>query len=147
MPISTTLVSRSGAASACPARTCPTISAVPRLRTSPMRAVAQNPQPMPQPAWLEMQRVRRSRAPSGRSTWGIRTLSIAAGARAGSDPAGSWNRSLRVPSLARATVAGSSRPTSNSSASRRRSSFGRFAISSKRVAPCRWIQASTWRAR
>ncbi len=50
-----------GAASACAARTCPTISAGRRLRTSPMRAVAQNSHPMPHPAWLEMQRVRRSR--------------------------------------------------------------------------------------
>src|SRR5437762_147763 len=55
MPMKTTLVSGAGAASSIPVRTCPTISEGRRLRTRPMRAVAQKRQPMPQPAWLEVQ--------------------------------------------------------------------------------------------
>src|SRR5437867_3464948 len=66
MPMKTTLVSGAGAARSIPVRTWPTISEGRRLRTSPMRAVAQKRQPMPQPAWLEMQSVMRSRAPAPR---------------------------------------------------------------------------------
>src|SRR5439155_521264 len=65
-----------------------------------MRAVAQKPHPIPQPAWLEMQSVSRSRAPASRSNCGMRTLSIAAG-RASPSP-GRWKRSFRVPSAASA---------------------------------------------
>ncbi len=70
MPMNTTLDSRPGpppsspAAATCAAtRTCSTISAVDRLRVRPPCPVAQNGQAMPQPAWLEMQTVIRSRLP------------------------------------------------------------------------------------
>jgi hypothetical protein len=62
MPMNTMLEIRPGppgiepAASArCAATTCPTISAVDRLRVSPACPVAQNGHAMPQPAWLDTQ--------------------------------------------------------------------------------------------
>src|SRR5438128_1218911 len=79
MPMKTMFVSGRGAASARPARTWPTISAGERLRTRPMRAVAQKPHPIPQPAWLEMQSVSRSRAPASRSNCGMETLAFGYG--------------------------------------------------------------------
>ena len=145
MPMRTILVSGRGAASAPPAETCPTISAGKRFRTSPMAAVAQKPHPIPQPAWVEMQRVSRSRAPVGRSTWGMSTLSIAAGGFPSAG--GSRKRSFRVPSLASATTAGSRRPSVKASASRARSARGKLDIAAKSAAPLRWTQARICAAR
>ena len=58
MPMNTTLDTRPGppgissrASARAPATTCSTISAVDRFRVSPAWPVAQNGQPMPQPAW------------------------------------------------------------------------------------------------
>ena len=117
-----------------------------RFRTRPICAVAQNPHPMPQPAWLEMQRVRRSRAPPGRSVCGMSTLSIDAGRPPGSG-AGSAKRSFRVPSLASATWLGASRAIVKVSASAPRSPFPRFDMAAKSSAPRRWTQTRTWAAR
>jgi hypothetical protein len=144
--MSTMFVIGSGAASRAAVATWPTISAGRRFRTRPICAVAQNVQPIPQPAWLEMQRVRRSRAPPARSVCGMSTLSIDA-ARFVVASGGSANSIFRVPSLAFATWLGSMRPIENVSARRRRKGRLRFDIASKSAAPRRWTQLRTWAAR
>ncbi len=111
-----------------------------------MRAVAQNPHPMPHPAWLEMQSVRRSRAPPGRSVCGMRTLSIDA-ARVVVASLGRAKSIFLVPSAAFATWDGASRPIVKVSASPCRNPLPRFDIAAKSSAP-RWCtQARAWAAR
>ena len=63
MPMNTTLLSRRPAARARRAATttCSTISPVVRWRSKPAWPVAQKPQPIAQPAWLDTQTVARSR--------------------------------------------------------------------------------------
>ena len=84
MPMKTTLVGAAAGSRRTISRTWPAISKAERLRRNPMRPVAQKVQPSAQPAWEEMQRVRRD-------PLGIRTLSIAS-------PSARRQRYFRVPS-------------------------------------------------
>ena len=60
MPMNTTLETRDGAAARLAATTCSTISPELSWRVNPAWPVAQNVQPMAQPAWLDTQTVARS---------------------------------------------------------------------------------------
>ena len=60
MPMNTTLDTRRGRASRMAATTCSTISPADSWRVKPAWPVAQNPQAMAQPAWVDTQTVARS---------------------------------------------------------------------------------------
>ncbi len=109
--------------SACSAhQSCPTISAVVRLRLKPWRPVEQNRQFTAQPAWVEMHSVPRSSS-------GMNTVSIAL-------PAPTSSSHLRVPSdevESRSTLGAT---ISACSASFDRNDFARSVIASNSPAPC-----------
>src|SRR2546430_3681056 len=113
--------------------TCPTISAVLRLRLKPCRAVAQNEQSSTQPTCEEMHSVPRSGS-------GMNTISNAWAASARSSH-------LRVPSPERCCERICGARTSACAASSVRKSLARSVMSSNEPTPRLYIQFISWRAR
>src|SRR5574341_807235 len=115
-------------------KTCSTISPALRCRRKPIWPVAQNTQPIADPACVEMQVVRRFSYP-------INTASM-------DFPSGRRKRSLRVcPSEDLASAAGDKRLKVNSATSFSRSALGRVVISSGVAARSRYIACQICRAR
>src|SRR6185437_1761857 len=142
MPMRTTLLTmrsraeswaKEPASSRLASQTCPTISAVVRLRLKPCCAVEQNEQSSAQPTCEEMQRVPRSGS-------GMKTISNACEASA-------RNTHLRVPSAdcCAVTICGVSMHAR--SLSRARKSLARSVIASNEDSPRLYTQFMSWRAR
>src|SRR4029077_18565136 len=123
--------SRSSSRSA--SHTCPTISAVLRLRLKPCWAVAQNEQSSAQPTCEEMHSVPRSGS-------GMNTISNAWAASARSSH-------LRVRSPERCCERMSGARTSACAATRAREYFARSVIAANELTPRLYIQFISWRAR
>ena len=134
MPMNTTLARRRPmSADRREARaTCSTISPVVSWRVKPAWPVAQNPQPMAQPAWLDTQAVTRS-------GYTMSTVSIRL-------PSSSRHRYFTVSPSSLTRCTSSARARGNASVSRARSALGRL-VSSSGVFSCSYRPLQIWSSR